>query len=252
MEVSFSIAARAAWAPGLAGPSDWAEWAAGARAIEDSDSTPELSFLPSLFKRRLGPLDRMVLQAGHEALGGRAAAATVLATKYGEIGQQYKISDALARSGEVSPAAFSLSVFNAPASLLSISEHGRGGATTVHAGEASFSAGLICGLGLLAAASAPLLLVAADELVPEAYSSIQRDRGLPFAVAFLLESGGEGRETFRLRPALGGRPSSVGRPVEGGGPEALRFLRWLILGSEGELTLGEDWSGISISRSGGG
>ena len=247
MDLSFSIAARAAWAPGLAGASDWAEWAAGERAIEVSDSTPELSFLPSLFKRRLGALDRMVLQAGHEALGGRLAAATVLATRYGEIGQQYKISDALASSGEVSPAAFSLSVFNAPASLLSISEHGRGGATTVHAGEASFSAGLICGLGILAGASAPLLLVAADGVVPGAYSAIQGDRGLPFAAAFLLESGGKGPETFCLRSS-GGRPSSG---AAGSGPEALRFLRWLILGSEGELTLGEDWSGLSISRSGG-
>jgi hypothetical protein len=220
MASALSIISRAAWAPGLETSADWAGWARGERAIESSGAAPDLDFLPALFKRRLGQLDRIVLFAGHEALGGRKKARVVLATRRGEIGQQYKISSSLAESGEVSPAAFSLSVFNAPSSLLSIAEGNPGSSTAVHAGARSFSMGLACCAGMLALDPEPVLLVAADELLPEAYAEIEGGRGESYALALLLAPGSEGGETFDLEAAS---PSS-------GEPEALAFLRRLIEG----------------------
>jgi hypothetical protein len=245
MAWNLTIVARAAWAPGLDGPADWADWAAGRRAIEPSESSPDLPFLPSLFKRRLGQLDRMTLLAGHEALAGASPRRFVLATRRGEIGQQYRIAAALAAAGEVSPAAFSLSVFNAPASLLSMAERNPGAACAIHAGAQSFAAGLCCCLGMLASDPSPLLLVAADELLPETYSELEGDRGLPYALALHLAPGGtEGGEALSVEAGRSnGGPSSE--------PEALAFLRWLLAGS-GELRIGGDELPLSVSRSHGG
>jgi hypothetical protein len=240
MSTQLSILGRAAWAPGLSGDGDWDEWARGRRAIESAESSPDLAFLPALFKRRLGQLDRMALFAGHEALGGRKPVRTVLATRRGEIGQQYRISSSLAESGEISPAAFSLSVFNAPVSLLSMAEGNTGSTSAVHAGENSFSAGLACSAGMLAVDEAPVLLIAADELLPEAYAEIEGGRGESYALALLLAPSREGSESISIDAASSGE-----EPKE---PEALAFLRWLIAG-KGELRLGGEWP-LRLRRAG--
>jgi hypothetical protein len=245
---SLAILRRAAWAPGIEGEAGWADWAAGSIAIEASSAVPDLPFLPPLFKRRLGQLDRMVLLVGHEALGAerpagpKAAARTLLATRRGELGQQWKISAALAETGEVSPAAFSLSVFNAPISLLSIAEVNKGSSCATHAGEHSFAAGLCCCAGMLARDPEPVLLIAADELAPEAYAELGPEaKGAPHALTLLLGRGGSGGEELVLEAG------TAGPEAAGGEPEALAFFRWLLAG-EGELRLGgEEWP-IALTR----
>lgn len=244
MRADLDLIGRAAWAPGLESPADWEEWAAGRRAIERSEALPDLPFLPSLFKRRLGQLDRMTLLAGHEALAGSAPRRVVLATRRGEIGQQYRIGSALAESGEVSPSAFSLSVFNAPVSLLSIAERNAGAACAVHAGEASFAAGLCCCIGMLAADPEPVLLVAADEPIPEAYEAIEEDRDPGYALALLLGPAGRGGTPLFAEAAEGaGYDRETSRPPE---PEALAFLRWILAGS-GELRIGGSSVSLALS-----
>jgi hypothetical protein len=243
MRIELSLLAQGAWAPSLDGPEDWRAWAAGAAAPERSDAAPELPFLPALFKRRLGQLDRMTLLAGHEALAGAVPRRVVLATRRGEIGQQCRISAGLAESGEVSPSAFSLSVFNAPASLLAIAERNPGAACAIHAGERSFAAGLACCLGMIAADPEPALLVAADELLPEDYGELERDRGPCFALAFLL---GPGKEGAGGNLVVESGPPARDEPLSE--PEPLAFLRWLLAGS-GAIELGGREIPLTVSRS---
>jgi hypothetical protein len=241
MAFELRVLAESAWAPSLEGPEAWRAWASGAAVSAPSEAAPDLPFLPSLFKRRLGQLDRMVLMTGHEALGGASPRRVVLATRRGEIGQQCRISESLAESGEVSPSAFSLSVFNAPASLLAIAEKNAGAACAIHAGEHSFAAGLACCIGMLAADPEPVLLVAADELLPEAYGELEGERGPCYALALLLGPGGSGGEGELVVDASA-REARVSEP------EALAFLRWLLAGS-GELGLGGSEMPLVVSRS---
>jgi len=154
----------------------------------------------------------------------------------------------LVEEGEVSPSAFSLSVFNAPASLVSIAERNSGSASAIHAGAATFAAGICCCLGMLARESSSVLLIAADEQLPEAYAELESgnregDRGMSFALALLLVPGRIGRETFSVECAAGGDS------FDPEFPEALVFLRWLIAGADKLCLGGREWP-ISFSRSG--
>lgn len=228
MSAELAILRRSAWTP----------------AVGEPEASPDLPFLPSLFKRRLGQLDRMALLVGHETLGGLRPTRTILATRRGEIGQQYRISSSLAESGEVSPAAFSLSVFNAPISLLSLAELNRGSASAVHAGAHSFAAGLCCCAGLLAVDPEPVLLVAADELLPEAYAVLEGGRGAAFALGLLIVPAASGASSGGERIIL-----NFGDCVAGSGDatEAAVFFRWLETGS-GQLCLGGSEWPLSLSR----
>jgi hypothetical protein len=241
MGFELSILHSSAWAPGLDAGQTKPLWAKEDLGIECSDEAPSLPFLPSLFKRRLGQLDRMVLHVGHAGLSGGAPARIVLATRRGEIGQQYRISASLAESGEVSPAAFSLSVFNAPASLLSIAEGNTGAVSAVHAGEHSLAAGLVCCIGMLAKDVSPVLLIVADEILPEAYAELEGNRGQPFALAMLLAPGRDGAESVIVDLSTGGAMAEPGLP------EALVFLRWLAAGS-GPLRLGGPGYFLALSH----
>lgn len=246
MALELAILGRAFWAPPSGEP----------------EAYPDLPFLPSLFKRRLGQLDRMALYVGHEAIGAAAGSGavvaepalrslrTVLATGRGEIGQQYRISSSLAESGEVSPAAFSLSVFNAPISLLSIAERNSGSASAVHAGEHSLAAALACAAAMLAADPAPVLLVAADELLPEAYAELaaagsEAERGSAYALGLLLGPAAGRGEDLDLAFGVENDAGAGAAPRI----EAEAFFDWLEEGA-GSLRLGGcEWP-VSLSRPG--
>jgi hypothetical protein len=85
------------------------------------------------------------------------------------------------------PAAFSLSVFNAPVALATIALNLEGGYSAVYPGQNSFAAGF-------AAAAAPvlcgraenILLVYADEMPPLEYSGLCSEACEPLAFGVLL------------------------------------------------------------------
>lgn len=139
----------AAWAPGLPSTQDWQDWAQGHKQPLQTGDWPALTHLDAMFKRRLSQLTRMVLHVGHELSQGQADIRVVFASQFGEVNQQYKISRSLIDSGEVAPAAFSLSVFNTPVALLSIAEKNHGYASALYGGADSLPTALLEALSLL-------------------------------------------------------------------------------------------------------
>lgn len=144
---------------------------------------PDVSFVPMLTRRRLSYISRMVVlvsdQVSHDAKGNKFAPCKVtFASQFGEINQQLKISQTLLETGMVSPAHFSLSVFNASVANASILETNTAGYSAVFSGKNAFTIGLTDCLAALEVENADSrTFIFADELIPEVYAPVA---GVPY------------------------------------------------------------------------
>ena len=144
---------------------------------------PDVSFVPMLTRRRLSYVSRMVVlvsdQVSRDKNGNKLDPCKVtFASQFGEITQQQKISEALIDTGMVSPAHFSLSVFNASVANASILESNTTGYSAVFSGKDAFSTGLTDCLAALDIEEADSrTFIFADELIPETYAPVA---GVPY------------------------------------------------------------------------
>ena len=142
-----------AWAPGLESNEDWKKGARGEKAILPTNDAPKHTFVSCR----------------------------------GELAREFSVSKKLVEEKEVSPAAFSLSVFNTPIALATIAFGLRGGYSAIFPSHGNFR-------NAFEAACAPILsgeekevvLVYADELVPEAYKALGTKNFEPLAFAAVL------------------------------------------------------------------
>jgi hypothetical protein len=186
----------ASWAPGImeqSGGGAWLEWARGRRKIALSPDGPALDFAGSqwlrlkakefaLFKRRLSQISKMTIQVLHDIMPIGGATPIVFVSFRGEIQQQFKINRMLALEGDISPAAFSQSVFNTPPALAAIALGLCAGYSAVYPGNGRFADGLLAAAApLLAGAAKEIALVYADELCPPEYGCTRPDPPLAFA-----------------------------------------------------------------------
>ena len=208
------------WAAGMDGAEAWREWAEGRRELPQSPNVPALEFTSPLFRRRLSQISKMTIQVLHGIMPVGEQTKIVFVSLQGEIGQQFKINRMLALEGDVSPAAFSQSVFNTPVALAAIALELRAGYTAVYPGGGRFDTGLF-------AASAPLLcgnaekiaLVYADEQCPPEYGCSLPEE--PLAFAALLEAAGPG---IPIAPNSGEAGGSFQSPAA--------FLKYLYLNGD--------------------
>jgi hypothetical protein len=172
----------ASWAPGLEGGEQWREWAEGKKRIEASGTAPALEFANSLFRRRLSQISRMTLQVLHEIMPIGEETKLVFVSFRGEIQQQFKINRMLFNEGDVSPAAFSQSVFNTPPAAAAIALNLRAGYTAVYPGGDRFATGFLAAAApLLSGRAGEIVLVYADELCPPEYRCPRESSPLAFA-----------------------------------------------------------------------
>ena len=139
---------------------------------------PDVKFVPMLTRRRLSQLSKMVVYV-NEAISKDATPCKVtFASQYGEITQQLKISQALLDTGNVSPAHFSLSVFNASIANATILKKNTAGYSAVFSGKEAFREGLRdCVAALKAGSDTERLFIFADERIPETYAPVA---GVPY------------------------------------------------------------------------
>jgi len=135
----------------------------------------------------------------------------------GELSRQYQINKMVIEEGALSPAYFSLSVFNAPVALASMAFGLKGGYSAHYPGKNSFTAGILSAeAALLSGTTEEIVLVYADESVPPEYACFFRECPPPTAFALLLS-----RDS---------RPSSVPlSSLKGHEDNPLDFLKQLLL-----------------------
>ena len=160
------------WAPGLETPSDWQEWLSGNKGIENTEDAPSLSFTSPLFRRRLGQLCRMTVQVVHDILEqtGCGDIKQVFISKRGDIKREFTVNKTLIEDNTVLPAAFSLSVFNAPIALASIACNLKSGYSAISGHEDK------------------IILVYGDEAVPVEYGKLSPEDEFPMAFATVLSA----------------------------------------------------------------
>jgi hypothetical protein len=164
-----------AWAPGIENSGDWDEWAQGRRNIASDKKGPAIAFTDSLFRRRLSQISKMTIQVAYDLLPVGEDTKIFFISFRGELSRQYQINKMLAEEKNLTPAAFSLSVFNTPVALASIAFGLKGGYSALYPGNNSFAAGLAAAEGFLSS-QAPLsskrgelIFIYADEQVPPEY-----------------------------------------------------------------------------------
>ncbi len=111
----------AAWAPGIETQDAWRVWCESPKELE-REGKADVSFLPALLRRRCGPLARIMLNAAFHCCdeADRRRAASVFASRHGNINESIEMLEQLAREQNLSPTRFSHSVHNAQAGLFSI------------------------------------------------------------------------------------------------------------------------------------
>ena len=149
----------------------------------DAQPKPDVAFVPMLMRRRLSYASRMVVLVSHQIScdkeGNKLSPCKVtFASQFGEISQQLKISQTLIDTGTVSPAHFSLSVFNAAIANASILETNTAGYSAIFSGKNTFTTGLAdCIAALENEHGTSRSFIFADELIPETYAPVA---GVPY------------------------------------------------------------------------
>ena len=224
----FSIAAQAAWAPGLSTASAWQAWAAQPAPIESAGLDPALARMPAMLRRRAGFLGKMALQVAYDCLGERSAVPAVFCSRHGEVGRAVDLLGELARGEALSPTGFGLAVHNASAGLFSIARSDRANHLALAGGAATIEHGVIEACALLADGAPQVLLVAYDCPLPPALAGFQDCREQAHAWAWLLSAPAADPISLRWRSASqqecdAAAVAAASADAQPGGLEILRF-----------------------------
>lgn len=165
-------------------------------ALQEAD----VSFVPMMLRRRCSELTKLCFSASRHCIQTCEQVPVISVSKYGEIQRQYVISKKLIETKEVSPTAFSFSVFNTAIALLGISLKNHASALALCTMYNQLEAGFVHALSFLEnhPEEEKLLLLIGEERLPEPYQRISSEKNIPFIAAFLLSLRGNGY-TVRLR-----------------------------------------------------
>ena len=221
--VRFSVDRLAAWAPGIESSADWAAWARGDLAPA-GDALPPLRQMPAALRRHAGPIGRLACDVAYRALDGAEDVPIIFCSRYGEAERSVQLLTDLARTEPLSPTAFSLSVHNAALGLLSIARRDGANGIAIAAGEASAAHGVIEACGLLADGAPKVLVINAENVLPEVYRSFEDRERVPYAWAALLAP--SDGAPISLSWAMSDEETSPASTVPP--PAALEVLRFLL------------------------
>jgi len=211
------ITRLSAWAPGVGNSGEWDEWARGERDITGGTKGPELSFTEPMFRRRLSQISKMTVQVVHGLLPVADDTKLFFLSFRGELSRQFQINKMLIGEQTLSPAAFSLSVFNAPVALATMALGLKGGYSALYPAKDSFACALKAAeAALCSAGAAELAFVYADEEAPPEYACFSGECPPPAAFGLVLSR----------TPGPGSVPLSS---LKRDGDSPLAFLKRLLL-----------------------
>jgi len=204
---------------GVLGPGlpDWphaADVLAGrAPYVPERTVLPPPAGLPPIERRRTGPVVKLALAVGHEAVaasGREAATLAAVFTSSGGDGQNCNvICETLASDDrKLSPTRFHNSVHNAPAGYWSIATQAMAPSNVLCAHDGSFAAGLLDSLCQVTIDAAPSLLIAYDCEYPEPLHAM-RPVSDAFAAALVLAPEASARTLARIEVELTDAPATT-------------------------------------------
>ncbi|MDR2865541.1 MAG: beta-ketoacyl synthase chain length factor [Spirochaetaceae bacterium] len=193
MKKTIFIKRFSSWAPGIQSREEWQQWAENKREISDTEESPALLWTDPLFRRRLSQISKMTIETLHKLTPFDDSAKIVFVSLRGELGRQFSINKTLVEDAAISPASFSLSVFNAPPALACIALNLKAGYSAIYPAHRRFHDGFLSTAApLLSGSAEDIVLVYADEFVQKEYRQHAKDIMAPLAFAALLNARGEG------------------------------------------------------------
>lgn len=148
---------------------------------------PKLEFADAMFKRRLSQISKMTIQVVHDLLEKTTISEDtklVFVSLRGEIKREFTINELLIEEGSILPASFSLSVFNTPIALATLCMKLKGGYSVIFPSKNDFADAFKMAVSpVLAGTEKEVVLVYADELVPEEYGDKRPAENIPMAFA---------------------------------------------------------------------
>lgn len=185
MEIQFAINAWAAYAPGLATPSQWQGWASQPR-LPRGDDPPAVAQMPPMLRRRLGPLGRMAAQAAYDCHGANSGIPVIFASRYGDAARSLALLRDFSLGEMVSPADFALAVHNAIGAMYSIARRDTSNFSAIAGGAASAAAALVEAVALLHDGAPEVLLVCYDAALPGDYAAFADEPAAAYAWAWRI------------------------------------------------------------------
>jgi len=163
---SVAIGGVGLWMPGYPSASAWAR-----REHDPESLRPAGAALARGHRRRAGMLTRAMADASAEAMAAAgvdpSTVRTISGSAIGEGRTMIGLLEQMWAEEPLSPAAFTVSVHNAAAGLISISNRNYGFVTSIAADYDTPAAALIEGLGLVRCTGQPVTIACADEDLPE-------------------------------------------------------------------------------------
>lgn len=218
-----------AWLPGIQGAAECRRWSAGDLAMQEGVA-PDVSMVPAMLRRRLSGVGRQAAAVLWDLLPEDSVMPVIFCSRHGDQSRTLQLLTALGDSEALSPAAFSMSVHNSVAGVLSIAKHAKGPMSALAAEDQLISMGLLEAWGQLHHHAAQardnrdqtgvdqVALVVYDQPLPSVYGP-QAETETPFAMALVLSLHGGVRLTGAL---AAGTPAEMIQTE----PDALTWLRW--------------------------
>ena len=233
--VSFAVRQWSAWAPSLDSPEAWRLWADGCDGIPAEETTPDVRDLPAGLRRRLSRLGKIALRVAMD-IEAEETPRVVFSSRNGNVTEMLSLLKSLAVEEPISPTGFGMSVHNSLAGMLSIVSKNRESQTAIAAGGESLCLGLIEVLTCLKEdPSTPVLLLHADETLPDFYAPFQ-DEDVPVcALALLISAKKEGEDAYSFGFSGAQTRQAPGDPLT----SFIRFLlrdeaNWRWSGAQGD------------------
>ncbi len=181
------------WAPGLSDDNSlWESWLKGDAKIEEIKESPKLEYTDPLFRRRLSQITKMTVHVIHSLLEKTNISKEtklVFISLRGEIEREFTINKGIIEEGMILPAGFSLSVFNTPISSASLAFGLKGGYSVLYPSRNNFSEAFKAAVApIVAGTEKEIILVYADELVPEVYGEKRPKENIPLAFACVVSA----------------------------------------------------------------
>jgi hypothetical protein len=154
------------------------------RFFGPGDETPNTDFIPSLQKRKMSRLTKLVIGIAEE-MASDGKLSVVFASRFGEWIQSAGQMLHYFKEHEMSPARFGFSVHNTAPSLLSILRGNQKAYTAISGAAHTFDSGLLEAAAMLHKEDEVLYLCAAEE-VPETYRNAFDDELQEFAIGLRL------------------------------------------------------------------
>ena len=238
MHLPFSVAAWAAWAPGLTTPEAWTEWARlGHRAPVGAD-TPPLTEVPAMARRRIEKMGRLAYQVATWVQGEAKGEPLVFASRHGDANRSVELLVSLAKHEPLSPTSFAISVHNAIGAQYSIQRKDTSNVVAVANGPFTVEAAVTEAMVLLGEAGTEHVTMVVYDASPSSFFAPYYDEPeADYAWAWRLKKGADfSLETLPAGPIT---PRSTQ-------PHALEVLRFFLDGSPSlervDETAGWKWS----------